>query len=440
VLEATLSLVYCALCILLIYRAPFFRGLGIPASALSGVLIIKIACGVGLSFIYTYYYTDRSTADIYKYFDDSVILHNAFFDRPGDFFRMLTGVGDSSSYFVDTYYDQMNSWIRTYESNVYNDSHTMIRYNALLRFLSFGYFQVHTVITCFLSFIGLTAVYKSFLPFVGRKGWFLAAAIYLTPSILFWGSGASKEGLLLFALGLLIQKIISTNLPRQSVFYWLTLAISFGLLIVLKYYILMILIVTGGAYLWVRRTPGWAFAKYGTVFLFCSTMVVLLPTFFPAYNPLEILARKQADFVTHSAVVGSGSRIAVTPLEPTVWGFIKNIPEAVVNTLFRPFLWEVKSALMLPAAIENVGLMAIMLALFLFFRPSKIRWGNQLFFVFCFAFSVFVLVGWISPVLGASVRYKVPGLLLFMVGLVVLLDENKLTNRIPFFNKLLTKQ
>ncbi|MBK6543548.1 MAG: hypothetical protein IPG10_20255 [Flavobacteriales bacterium] len=57
----------------------------------------------------------------------------------------------------------MNNWYRQYESNMYNDAHTTIRLNAFLRLFSFGHIHVHTVFACFLSTIGLVALYKAFV-------------------------------------------------------------------------------------------------------------------------------------------------------------------------------------------------------------------------------------------------------------------------------------
>ena len=80
-----------------------------------------------MSLIYTYHYTDRSLADIYKYFDDAKYMYGAVWTSPIDFLSMLTGIGNDTPHF-NLYYDQMNNWFREYESNLYNDNPTLIRW------------------------------------------------------------------------------------------------------------------------------------------------------------------------------------------------------------------------------------------------------------------------------------------------------------------------
>ena len=144
-MEYFLTLSYTLLFIFLIRKLSFFNINGLSFRILSTIFVIKILAGILLSFIYTYYYTDRSTADIFKYFDDSKIMYDALFQKPSDFFRMLFGIENNSAYFDKTYYATMNNWYRVYDSNIYNESHTIIRFNALIRIFSFGYYHVHTV-------------------------------------------------------------------------------------------------------------------------------------------------------------------------------------------------------------------------------------------------------------------------------------------------------
>ena len=46
---------------------------------------------------------------------------------------------------------------------LFNDYRFQIRINTLLRFISLGYYHVHAVFYCFLSFVGLTALLKLLL-------------------------------------------------------------------------------------------------------------------------------------------------------------------------------------------------------------------------------------------------------------------------------------
>ena len=104
-------------------------------------LALKVLAGVGMYWLYTSYYPDRSTADIFKYFDDSKVMFDALFEQPGDYFKMLFGIANEGAHFDESYYQQMNHWFRKWERGIYNDSHTIIRFNALVRLFSFWVLQ-----------------------------------------------------------------------------------------------------------------------------------------------------------------------------------------------------------------------------------------------------------------------------------------------------------
>lgn len=60
--------------IFLIKRFNFFQLEGVKPIVLQLAFLVKVIAGTGLWALYTYYYTDRANADIYKYFDDGYYL------------------------------------------------------------------------------------------------------------------------------------------------------------------------------------------------------------------------------------------------------------------------------------------------------------------------------------------------------------------------------
>src|ERR1035437_9676446 len=91
-----LALAYTVLFILLIRKMNFFQTGFSSQKLIVFVFILKILAGTALWFVYSYLYADRSTADIFKYFDDSKVMYNALFSKPLDYFKMLIGVPDPS--------------------------------------------------------------------------------------------------------------------------------------------------------------------------------------------------------------------------------------------------------------------------------------------------------------------------------------------------------
>ncbi|MGL5891024.1 MAG: hypothetical protein ACRC3B_14140, partial [Bacteroidia bacterium] len=128
-----LPALYAALFLFVIVRSRFFRFEELRAWFMPAVFVLKLLAGVALWYIYTYYYTDRSTSDIWKYFDDSEIMFRAAGVSPADYLRMLTGIGDDAPHIAQLYYQKMDFWYQQYDSPFFNDGRTMIRLNALLR-------------------------------------------------------------------------------------------------------------------------------------------------------------------------------------------------------------------------------------------------------------------------------------------------------------------
>lgn len=290
-LEILLVAAYASLFIFLIAKMKFFECEGISRRAIQGVFILKILFGILLYLVYTFYYTDRSTADIYKYFDDSKVMFDALFTKPQDYFQMLFGIGNDTPYF-DIYYNQMNHWYREYDSNLYNDSHTIIRFNTVVRLFSMGLYNVHTVFMCFLSLLGLTAIYRMFIPVMKDKSLMLFAAVFLIPSVLFWGSGVLKEGLLFFGLGFLVyysHKIIYGEWSLKNVLWIL---FSIALLALTKFYVAIAVIPTLVANFWIEKSE-----NKNVLLKYIVSYIIIFTIGHFATNSLQVLVQKQKDFI-----------------------------------------------------------------------------------------------------------------------------------------------
>ena len=112
----------------------------------------------------------------------------------------------------------------------------------------------------------------------------------------------------------------------------------------------------------------------------------------------------------------SQSYIHVTQIKDSPIQLLKNIPEALVNVLFRPFITDSGSWLIFPAIIETI---AIWILLFLGLRYLKYCSKEQkgiLIGIVTFVILLSLLIGWVTPVLGAINRYRIP----VMLGLVLM--------------------
>lgn len=275
---------------------------GLPRWTFILAFLVKVMSGFFLTYVYSSHYTDRSTADIFKYYDDAKIMHKALSEKPADYFSMLSGVGNDNVYYDTAYYAKMNHWYKRNDFGNYNDNHTIIRLNALIMPFSFGSFHVHTVFMCFISFLGLFALYKFFLSVFKTKSVLIYLVVFYIPSVVFWGSGVLKEGLLLFSLGILLLSFYELFFLKQFSFkYGMLLFISTFLLLINKNYLLLVILPPLLAYYIVERY------NIKRVFLFFSLFHFMLFVLFYVgikvgldKKPIALIVQKQKDFINLS--------------------------------------------------------------------------------------------------------------------------------------------
>ncbi len=485
-MEILLCILWSLLFILLIQRMRFFETKDISRHTISFFFIIKVLAGVALWAVYTFYYTDRSTADIYKYFDDSRVIHSALRHSARDYFNLLFGTGSDRN--LQEYILKMNYWYREFESNIINEDRTMIRFNAVLQLFSFGYFNVHTVFFSFLSLCGLAGIYKTFAPALEGKRRTFAILLFLFPSLLFWCSGVLKESLVLFTAGMLIyhfNKLLSDKKPKSFLFSFLFAC----LLLITKSYMLLVLVpgllcwliihLTGNHFsllkfalaagicvtaaftvhklglperivtkqkMFVNVANGGTHLLSGNKFVYISPEVnnPVTPTGEKGYARIRdgvpyqywfrekpndtLTATAQADTTSYWVFYSqppSGSRISIAKLDERFTSFLKAAPQAFGNVMLRPYMWEARSPLLIVPALENVFLV-VLLALAILFGSYK--QSNKAILFFCLSSFVFLflLVGYTTPVMGAIVRYKTPALPFLFVFQLILINKEKI--------------
>lgn len=411
----------CFLCILwLIGRMNFFKQLPFSAGALRIAFFLKAFSGLIIYYLYTAYYPVRQDADTFKYFDDSLILFNAWKESPLDYFQMLFGINCETPYFYENYFNEMNNWVRVYENSLYNDNRLVIRLNAFIRLFSLGNYHVHSLVMSFMAFVGLAGLSAVFFKFV-RSRWKVFLAVFLVPSVFFWSSGVLKEGVLLFALGLFVfyfYRILSGKLSLLSAFLLLLFA---GVLMVMKAYVFIAFLPAALGWWWAVRSK-----KVFSPYLFSLVLVILVTLLVgwvvPKYDFVQLMVNKQNDFVRMALTHDIPSTMDMDYLRPTILSVVQAIPEALLNCLTRPWPWELKGLLFIPPFLENLFIVVLLGATF--FYRNKLALDQKQFLYFCLTFAIllFAVIGLTTPVLGALVRYKVPALPFLVVALLMLID------------------
>jgi hypothetical protein len=484
-----------------IYKHDFFRLPGLHRLSSVFFFLLKIIAGLGIWAVYTFYYPDREYADIWKYFDDSSVMYNAIHDHPEDYFKMISGIGIDER-IDDQYFHQMNHWHQKFENNLFNDSHTIIRFNAIVRIFSGGNYHTHSLIMCLLAFIGLCALYRWIYPVLFQWKKVVAFLLFVSPSLLFWSSGVLKEGILLFALGMLIYhswKYMEDRRGRR--FVWIALAVF--LLAMTKLYILAFVIPALIIGIVLRFFPNYARLKIVIAFIALIGCSIALHITIPSFSPYRVIASKQNDFLNlarggtylvstqhvtylrpdqHQLLIptkdsgvftiangseyycwniydnfadtifihnsqdtarytiltdnpSAGSLLAVESLKPTPISLLKSTPSALLNTILRPYLWEFKPLIMLPALLENILTAFLVLCMIIWHKKSSAK--SALWFCITLALLTLVVVGLTTPVLGAIVRYRITALPFLLFAVLISTDRQKVMKALPFLERIL---
>lgn len=431
---ALLAAAYTALLIYWMRRTRFFSEVpGLSFRWVVAFFLLRIGAGVALWAVYTYVYPDRATADVFKYFDDSVHMYKALPAHPGDYVRMITGIGNDAPHFRELYYKDMNNWVRHYESDLYNDAHTIIRFNAIVRLFSFGEFHVHSVITAFLSLTGLVGLYRAFVGSLHGKERLLAVAVFLLPSVVFWASGVIKESLLFFGIGLLVyqtDRALTHRIRWRDPFL---LAFNVGMLFFLKFYVVLSLLPALLLFAWARTRPKpTLLLKAVVIYGVLITLGLNMQSVLPGWDILHILMMKQRDFVGLAIQTGSGSFVMPELLSPDLWSFARQAPKALLMALAGPLIHPSGGALGAVSVIENALLLAFLLVCLTHRRPWREVERSLVIAIILYVVVLGLVIGWTTPVMGAVVRYRTPLLPFLMVAGLLILDHTRLIRRLPW--------
>jgi hypothetical protein len=252
--------------------------------------------------------------------------------------------------------------------------------------------------------------------------------LFFFPSIVFWTSGIHKDGISIAAIGLIlyfsaeIRKTYLSGHITQKLHLLAGLLIGLWLLGVVRVYLLILLMPCIIAYHFTKPS------KYSTV-KFVSVLVVfyLLLLNLKFLNTdldfLNIMATQQEAYYT---LTTNTNTLELMRLNENPNNFFPLLFQSVINCLTQPLPWQVNSAIQIIPALDNIFIMMLIIAAMLFSkRQSSVE---HLFFVFSlvFAVSIFVFVGSIVPVVGALVRYKMPGTLFLAFALLISIDVFKI--------------
>lgn len=397
-------------------------------------LSVKFLGAIGLGLIYQFYYQG---GDTFNYFTHVKIVHSSLSESFGIWLKLLAAPevpdGDMLRYTGQMYWYSAKT------------EYFVVKIASIFSLFCFNSYAVIALCFAFFSFGGMWAMYITFLriyPLAYKK---LAIAIFFLPSVFFWGSGLMKDSLCIGALGWVFYGFYHVLIIRKSIYYGLLLG-GLGAYILISTKIYILLSFLPPALLWV-------FNENSQRIKSAALRMTLKPLFLlmgagagylgatgltagdEKYDVENIGERTRINKEYLTNFVENGSAYNIGEFDGSASSMVKVAPQAIVVSIFRPFLFEVRNPVMLLSALEATLFIWLTISLLyktgLFKGLGIIANTPVILFSFLFAIIFAIGVGINSGNFGTLVRYKIPLMPFYLAGLYVLQAKANQSRRKP---------
>jgi len=387
-------------------------------------LIAKITGGIGLAFVYSFYYPGGDTI---QYFFDSLAFQKLIFVDFHSFWTVFTNKATITNFFYfndetgyPAYCRDPKAWF-------------VVKLSLFIVGFSMQSYLTTTIVCAALSFIGVWKLYTVFVSEFPELRKEMAISFLFIPSVFFWGSGLLKDTFTLAALGFFIWGVYNNLISGKNLIRgFITMIISGYVIISIKPYILVGLV--PAVIVWiVHRLAGRI--KGGIMRTAAVPLLIVFGILFGyAFMVImgDALQEYKLDTILEKAVVNQkdlksdyhkGNAFDIGEFDPTVEGITGKFPIATFSAIYRPMIFEVNNVVMLFASIENLIILIFTLRVLIyvrFFRFFKYLAQNHLlFFSFCFSILFAFSVGLSTSNFGSLVRYKIPCIPFFVATLYI---------------------
>lgn len=388
-------------------------------------ILVKLLGGLFFSIYHGYIFKG---GDTFLFFDTGIKITDYFFT---DIKRFVSLVFLPTEITEPIFPDFLDGIILE-ENNFFSS-----RLTAILGVITFKAYFPTVLIFSALSYLGIWYAFTGIsrlLPYLQKE---LAFIFLFIPSIILWGSGLGKDSLTYGGICLVFGAIIRIFLfSKPKVLRNLVLFfIGASIVVIIK------------SYVFYPFLPAFAIGIIAQKFINIkskSTKIVLFPLlfilsavviYFSYYIinssdnfKLDTIAYKvlyTGSFLSNSEKSGSTYDLGVDLTSLSGFASLLPIfPNSIITTLFRPYVWEIKSAVMLLNGLENLVLILYFFITLIkrkIFGIIPIMMKNPLI-ISCLIYTIIFagLVGITSGNFGTLVRYKIPCIPFFCIFLVVL--------------------
>ena len=394
-------------------------------------LMLRLLSAIIMACVYQYYYNGGDTFTYFAFTqglreifnEDKIAFFKIAFDLKHNVFTAIYYLGEDSGFFFNPS-SNLTIWISVVFSYLLFNTYILISF-AFSIFCFYG---------CWKIFLLFCKIY----PHLSKE--FAIACLFL-PSVCFWGTGILKDPICLGALGALTYHVYKLFFEKTKILRRiLVIAICFWLLKVIKVYIVLSFMPAYSFWIIFRykETLKNQFVKsLMSPFLFIISVTMGVVIFIKiaqyseryAFDNLVRTAKDTQNWIYLSSQATGGSAYSLGDVSYTPLGMLKVFPKAVNVALFRPYLWEAKKPILIPAALE--GLISLFFTIRLLYKCGFTRFAKLIIgnpeVQFCLVFSVIFAfsVGFTSFNFGSLVRYKIPLMPFYYIALFILADKEK---------------
>lgn len=494
IFEITYSIFFTFVIFLILRYSKIGQIAGLNHWDLSVAFLIKSIASLVFIYIFTWHYgVGVLVFDSNRYILDGKILQSVFYADFGDYLKLLTGIGENEA-LIHEYLQQTEMWSRPFNflnndtknvTRINSIIHFFSYKSIYIHFLIFNLFTLYGITQIYLFFKKYISVNSRFFFFaliIFPSLLFWGSSVLKEPllifSIGFFFKAISlkinsffKTLIILISLYLLFNfkayVVLSLLIPFlffvQSQCIFKTKSILYSLFLTLSIVIISLLIfpnqrqsvvnyisnkqfdfdnIGRGGYFFKKEDSQNSYyivaedkSKFKRI---KDSIIILEETKIYKFNgklknkiTFDTYNKNTRFFISREQNLNpSNSYIRTDLIYSSQNQLIKNIPQALINALFRPFPTDTRTKFNLVQFTETCFVFALLI--FAFFTRKKINRKEKsiLISLVIFAISLSLIIGWTTPVAGAIVRYRIPVYLaIIIISFILFKPSEKWKNK-----------
>lgn len=382
---------------------------------------LKVIGAVVAGLVYQFYYKG---GDTFNFYQGTTIIWDAFTHNPISAIKILflkAGNYDTSltNYVYQIwFFRDPKSWL-------------VVKLGAFVGFFCFNTYLVISIVFALFSFFSSWTFYKVLIETYPKLWKPIGYVMFYIPSVVFWGSGYFKDTITLASIFLIsagfYHLVIKFRLGVKNILF---LVIGGWLLYNIRSFYFLAFVATLIVWWFFRikdkiKTP-WL-RKLSTPLILALSIVgffiaILRMSTGGELSEEELMTKLLGFHMWHAHQGGSTYSLGV--IDYSFGGIIKKIPASINVALFRPYLFEANSPVMVISSLESLFFLLftlyIVLKSYVIKFPIYLLGKAEIFFGFIVGLFFAFITGFTSFNFGALVRYKIPCMPFYLLAMTLI--------------------